>query len=180
MKYTEWLTEMGHRCDKSDAKEKEAALLALPIADPGSSLMKNIRRIVIHHSATETGNAAFFRVLHRMVNGWNDVGYHYIIGNGTFSEDGEIEKGRVLPFRGAHAKGGNQNSIGICLVGNFNLNRPTVLQLTSLSLLLRMLIAEYSLDRESITLHRLVEGSSTECPGSNFSLEKIRYLVAAK
>ncbi len=180
MKYTEWLAAMGHGSEKSDAREKEAALLALPIADPRSSIMKSIKRIVIHHSATETGNAAFFRVLHRMVNGWNDVGYHYIIGNGTFSKDGEIEKGRMLPFRGAHAKGGNQDSIGICLVGDFNLNHPSDSQLSSLCALLHSLTTEYSIDIESITLHRLVEGSSTECPGSNIVLSDIRYLLTLK
>ncbi len=180
MKYTEWLRETGLVCDKSDEIEKKALLLSQPLADPQSPQMESIRRIVIHHSATETGNAALFRVLHRMINGWNDIGYHYVIGNGSYSDDGEIEKGRLLPFKGAHAKGGNHDSIGICLVGNFNLNEPSALQLSSLSLLLRALILEYSLDIDSITLHRLVEGSSTECPGSKISLEDIRYLAAAK
>ena len=142
--------------------------------------MKPVKKIVIHHSATETGNAAFFRVLHRVVNLWNDIGYHFVIGNGSLSEDGEVEAGRPLPFQGAHARGANEDSIGICLVGNFNITEPTAAQMNSLGILLRKLMAEYSLSRDSITLHRLVSGSSTECPGKRLNLKKVIYLLDNK
>lgn len=44
--------------------------------------------------------------------GWSDVGYHYVI-----TRDGRIQVGRPLDRAGAHAKGYNQSSIGICYVG---------------------------------------------------------------
>lgn len=180
MKYLEWLQQAGYKCGKPGITEGEAEKKAVPLKNPGSVRMKFIRMIVVHHSATETGNSAFFRVLHRVVNGWNDIGYHFVIGNGSFTGDGEIEEGRKLPFRGAHAKGANEDSIGICLVGNFNRGTPSDAQMISLGLLMKKLIAEYSIHRDSITLHRLVKGSSTECPGENITLENILYLVDDK
>lgn len=171
---------MGFHRGNLEISEEEAAGKALPLKDPGSKKMKDINRIVIHHSATETGNAAVFRVLHRVVNGWNDIGYHFVIGNGSLSGDGEIEEGRKLPFTGAHAKGGNEDSIGICLVGNFNNYLPTPAQIDSLGFLLVKLKGEYSISRDSVTLHRLVKGSSTECPGSKLRLEDVLYLMDNK
>ncbi|MCK5131813.1 MAG: N-acetylmuramoyl-L-alanine amidase [Candidatus Sabulitectum sp.] len=180
MKYLNWLHLLGYDCGKSEITEEEAVKKALPLDDPGSPRMRTVKRIVIHHSATETGSAAFFRVLHRVVNKWNDIGYHYVIGNGSLSRDGEIEKGRKLPFRGAHAKGGNEDSIGICLVGNFNNSFPTAAQMRSLGLLLHKLSGEYSISRDSVTLHRLVDGSSTECPGKKLCIEDVLYLFDNK
>ena len=45
-------------------------------------------------------------------NKWSDIGYHDVI-----RRNGAIETGRPLEKPGAHAKGHNQNAIGICLVG---------------------------------------------------------------
>lgn len=44
--------------------------------------------------------------------GWNGIGYHYVI-----RRDGRLENGRSLEDAGAHCKGHNKDSIGICLVG---------------------------------------------------------------
>ena len=44
--------------------------------------------------------------------GWNGVGYHYIV-----RRDGRLEVGRGEEEAGAHCKGHNKDSIGICLVG---------------------------------------------------------------
>ncbi len=120
MKYLDWLQLLDFDCNKAGITEEEAIKKAAPLEDPGTEQIDKVKRIVIHHSATATGNAAFFRVLHRMVNNWNDIGYHFVIGNGSFSCDGMVEEGRKLPFTGAHARGANEDSIGICLVGNFN------------------------------------------------------------
>jgi len=180
MEYLEWLKGIGHHAPASGTTEEMASEKALPLVNPGCEKMKSINRIVVHHSATETGNAEFFRVLHRIVNGWNDIGYHYVIGNGSFSGDGEIETGRALPFRGAHAQGGNEDSIGVCLVGNFDNRPPTAAQMTSLAVLLKKLAIEYSIGRGSVTLHRLIEGSSTRCPGSKLTLEDVLYLYDNK
>src|SRR5262245_42419282 len=81
--------------------------------------------IVIHHSATPTGGAAVFDKMHRD-KGWDELGYDFVIGNGTDSGNGQVEVGSRWPKQkwGAHAKTPNneynERGIGICLVGNFD------------------------------------------------------------
>ena len=93
--------------------------------------------IVIHHSATPSGGAKAFDRMHRE-KGWDELGYHFVVGNGTDTGDGQIEVGSRWPKQkwGAHAKTPdnrfNKTGIGICLVGNFDTERPTRAQMASL------------------------------------------------
>ena len=135
--------------------------------------LDKVNSLIIHHSATETGCARVFRALHRAVNCWVDIGYHFVIGNGTLSFDGEIEPGRPVWSVGAHARGQNRDSIGICLVGNFCITSPTPKQMASLRDLLKKLLSDYSISRSSILLHRDVPGCRTECPGGNLTIKEI-------
>ncbi|PID26851.1 MAG: N-acetylmuramoyl-L-alanine amidase [Candidatus Cloacimonadota bacterium] len=92
--------------------------------------MREINEIVIHCSATEYGNVEIFRDWHVNENGWDDIGYHYVILNSyqcrddyvnkkpNYGMDGVLEIGRDIEISGAHVKGHNKNSIGICLVGD--------------------------------------------------------------
>jgi len=57
------------------------------------------------------------REWHIKERGWKDIGYHYVI-----RRDGTIELGRPVTEVGAHCKGYNKNSIGICLVGGLRRN----------------------------------------------------------
>src|SRR5436309_13497471 len=106
--------------------------------------------IVIHHSATPAGNAASFDRMHK-AKGWDELGYHFVIGNGTGSADGQIEVGPRWPKQkwGAHAKTADQRfnnyGIGICLVGNFDIERPTKAQMESVERLVGYLMKTYRL-----------------------------------
>lgn len=76
--------------------------------------MIEINEIFMHCSATNPKadiDAATIRKWHKD-RGWRDIGYHYVI-----KRDGTLETGRPLTQTGAHAKGHNRNSIGICMVG---------------------------------------------------------------
>ena len=44
--------------------------------------------------------------------GWDGIGYHKII-----LRDGTIENGRPEYWMGAHVKGKNNKSLGVCLIG---------------------------------------------------------------
>lgn len=71
--------------------------------------------IAIHCSATRPSDdigVNELRDLHVGVNGWRDVGYHLVI-----RRNGTIEKGRAMDAVGAHVKGFNNVSLGICLIG---------------------------------------------------------------
>ncbi len=70
--------------------------------------------LIIHCAATTPEmniGAKEIREWH-LQRGWADIGYHYII-----KRDGTVEKGRPLENIGAHVKGHNRGSIGVCLVG---------------------------------------------------------------
>lgn len=72
---------------------------------------KNIKNLIIHCSDTEIGNAKIFDRYHKSI-GFRCIGYHYVI-----LKDGTLEYGRDDKETGAHCKGQNTTSIGICLVG---------------------------------------------------------------
>jgi len=89
-------------------------------------------KIVLHCSDSGFGNAALIAKWHTEERQWKNIGYHYVILNGHLSSNayhagynGHIETGRPLdsdPFiqyyeKGAHVRGHNFNSVGICLIG---------------------------------------------------------------
>ena len=143
------------------------------VADVAAERAWNV--IVVHHSATAVGGAASFDRTHR-AKGEAGVGYHFVIGNGTDTGDGALE----TTFRwreqrdGAHAKGWDAQSVGICLVGNFEDTRPSPAQMRTLVLLVRHLRARYGIPGERVMAHSAV--NATKCPGARFSM---RDLVAA-
>lgn len=75
--------------------------------------MRRIDEIIVHCSATPRGR----RVTAKDIDGWHRergfrcIGYHYVIGL-----DGEVEE-RAESEAGAHCKGHNARSIGVCYVG---------------------------------------------------------------
>lgn len=74
-----------------------------------------INKIVIHCSATPAERDVTveeIRRWHVKERGWSDIGYHFVI-----HLDGSVHEGRPLERSGAHARGHNRNSIGICYVG---------------------------------------------------------------
>lgn len=76
--------------------------------------MRQITEIIIHCSATPEGKdvrAADIDRWHKQ-QGWECIGYHYVI-----TLDGTIEHGRPEEQIGAHAQGHNQRSIGVCYIG---------------------------------------------------------------
>lgn len=74
--------------------------------------------LVIHCSATRADQeitAEHIRRWHVDDNGWSDIGYHWVI-----ERDGKLQHGRHAQSQGAHVRGHNHESIGICLVGGID------------------------------------------------------------
>jgi hypothetical protein len=133
--------------------------------------------IVIHHSATPSGSERDFDREHKE-KGWDECGYHFVIGNGTNSGNGQVEVSGRWPVQkyGAHAytpdERFNQHGIGICLVGNFDIDRPTAAQMASLNKLVTYLMRTYNIPPSRVLGHR--ETKQTDCPGRNLNLNVIR------
>lgn len=136
--------------------------------------------IVIHHSATKRGNAAGFDDYHRNKRGWEyGLAYHFVIGNGTLSGNGEIEVAErwKKQIHGAHTANMKYNrvAIGICLVGDFeNEGTPTDKQFESLVKLTQYLSRRYSIPLSKIILHKQVHQKGTACPGKNFPYAELK------
>lgn len=135
---------------------------------------KRWKYIVIHHSATEVGNADLFDKGHRKRGFWNGLGYHFVIDNGTSgTRDGIIETSHrwIHQMDGAHCNANDMNKIGIgiCLVGNFNDDKVSPLQRESLIWLVRQLQQKYKIPSSRVLKHRDVPGKNgTDCPGRQF------------
>jgi N-acetylmuramoyl-L-alanine amidase len=131
-----------------------------------------ISQIIVHCAYTPPSmdiGAKEIRAWHVDGNGWLDIGYHYVIRRG-----GQVEPGRdldgdgdVIEEVGAHARGFNANSIGICLVGGKaeGADRPdcnfTTAQWDALDKLVRTLTQRFS--GVAVIGHRDVDPNK-DCP----------------
>jgi LysM repeat protein len=134
----------------------------------------NWERIVVHHSGIKYGNAAKYDAAHRRRGMKNGLAYHFVIGNGIDSGDGEIEVGRrwKRQLLGGHVKSYriNLTAIGICLVGNFEQSHPSKRQLDAFTQLVDWLQGDVLKKRTKFAGHRELRGEQTICPGKNFPL----------
>ena len=135
---------------------------------------ENWERIVVHHSAIKYGNAAIYDRAHRNRGMQNGLAYHFVIGNGIDSGDGEIEIGPrwTKQLLGGHVKNYpiNLTAIGICLVGNFQESHPTRRQIAAFIQLMDWLRGEVIPEAKKFAGHRDLRGEQTICPGKNFPL----------
>jgi LysM repeat protein len=141
--------------------------------DSASVTPKKWRYIVVHHSATESGTVAGMDRYHReerhMENG---LAYHFVIGNGHGMGDGKVSIGKrwIDQLDGGHlaSESLNTKSIGICLVGNFDQERPTQKQLASLESLVSYLLKRCRLAASAVKTHQQINPIHTRCPGQHF------------
>ena len=92
--------------------------------------------------------------------GFNTIGYHFFI-----SREGTICIGRPLSTAGAHCKGHNAHSIGICYEGGLNekgepADTRTLAQRLAMQDLVRQLLTRYP----SATVHGHCEFAAKACP----------------
>lgn len=131
--------------------------------------LEAITHIVVHHSATASGTPEAFARYHVYTLGWPGIGYHYVIGR-----DGTVHKCHPASVVSYHASGANRYSIGVCLVGNFDAQRPSEEQRTALVELLRELVGAYQIPAANVIGHRDVPGTRKSCPGRNVDMQEVR------
>ena len=127
------------------------------------ALTEVYRTVIIHHAAFWDGSdgATLFNIqnLHRLTNGWADVGYHYLIG-----KTGIIYEGRRINARGAHTAGYNYGSVGVCLLGNFEEEIISIAQLQAARTTVNWLAETLQLTH--LAAHKDFN-SNTVCPGAD-------------
>lgn len=120
---------------------------------------ENINYLIIHCSDTGNNNNIDASIIHKMhINfGWEGIGYHKVI-----LRSGKIENGRPEFWIGAHVKGKNKNSLGVCLIGT---DKFTNEQFLSLKKVLLKWKKKYP--NAQIIGHRDAVKTSKTCPNFN-------------
>jgi hypothetical protein len=153
----------------------------------------SVHLLVVHHTAlkvqgdTRSGieRMQALYAYHSNSRGWGDIGYHYVI-----DEEGQIYEGKEGGARvvGGHVYCGNIGTVGVALMGNFELEKPSQEQMKSLQWLLDDVRKRYGIDLDEVVRfhgkplpaivgHR--ELVSTDCPGYYVkeTLEQVRVHV---
>jgi len=130
--------------------------------------LNKISKIVIHHSHNDNHTLESIKKLHVEKNCWEGIGYHWII-----FQDGKLQPARSEKFQGAHVKGHNEDSIGICLNGNLDEHPPTSEQMKTLIQFLK----QKNISPENILGHNELSGTSTTCPGKFMNMNEIRKIL---
>ena len=121
--------------------------------------MRAIDRIIIHHSASPRATTTLEQIAgwHRE-RGFDEIGYHLVI-----QEAGVVRAGRAFDVVGAHARGFNTSSVGVCVVGNNTIPEEVWSheQIVALRAVVGTLLAVFP--DAMVCGHRDV--GRTECPG---------------
>jgi hypothetical protein len=154
---------------------------AVELAEAPPARNPAFRSVVLHHSATHGGNAAAFERNHRPRLG--GLAYHFIVGNGSGSADGEVETGYRWRDQvpGPHTKNAaaNAESVAVCLVGDLETSVPTEKQLAATLDLLERVCRECRIPASRVLSHREVDGE-TLCPGRGLPMDAIRAILARR
>lgn len=157
-----------------------ARLISLPNGLEPPVASRPWKYIVLHHTATARGDVATIDAEHRnrtdaQGTPWLGIGYHFVIGNGRGMDEGSIEPTFrwTEQLHGAHAgsRPHNDLGIGICLVGNFENEPPTVRQIAAVKRLVRDLSHRYGIRAEDVLRHGDIK--ATDCPGEQFPFDEV-------
>lgn len=136
--------------------------------------MRDITHIVLHHNGVPGRTIDDIRRTH-LGFGWSDIGYHVVV-----HEDGTLHEGRPLWRPGAHMRGANRHTIGICYIGNGNDAPPNTRQWRALRNQVERWCDAFALPIERVVGHReweRVPGATRThktCPGRRFDLDQFR------
>lgn len=128
-------------------------------------------KVILHCSATpdrgDKFGAAEISQWHVDNNGWSQIGYHWVI-----RRTGIKERGRPDHVQGAHTKGNNEHTLGVCYVGT---HRPTREQIVAILELYLEYKTKYQIGWRSWFGHNEFDPKK-ECPG--FSMKSFRVFLS--
>jgi len=189
--------EKSLNCDKPDVCDRDCWCPTCPIDNTPE--FTEPTHLIVHHSAGNNESNNFATVveyiwdLHTKTNGWDDIGYNWLI-----DPNGILYEGRGDNLQGAHFSCINENTVGICVIGDYTSVEPSEAAVNTLVNLLAFEATEHDIDIEAQSYHEIGEFnlnnvaghrdssgstnacSSTACPGNSFYplLTDIRIQVA--
>ena len=147
--------------------------------DPGPGLIWP-DYVILHHSTTQDGATVSWdaiRRYHVRHQGWRDIGYHF--GIETINDHVETLVGRIPGEVGAHCRAQNMNrrSVGVCVVGNFDVGGVSDDKWQVALRLVRWLCRVYKIEPDHVLGHREVAKDGRSCPGERFDMGAFRALL---
>jgi hypothetical protein len=166
----------------------------------GTPTFVTVTHLIIHHGASSNtssnwaGVVAAYFDYHVNSNGWSDIGYNYLVApDGTLF----VGRGGGENVQGAHMCSKNQNTMGVCMIGNYVSENPTTASVDKLVKILAWKasvnsinplgssnLANYGFSLANVCGHQDGCGgpSSTECPGNMLwaQLSTIRQRIKAE
>jgi hypothetical protein len=173
-------------CEKPNTIPSAQWRQGLPDPKPGR-VTSEVTHCIIHHSAGNTADTNYTNIirniylLHTESNGWDDIGYNYVIaGNGQIYNGRDPQgAGDEDDIQGAHFCAKNSGTMGICLLGNYEIDTPSISLTGSLEKLLTWKLYKENLSAEDSSIHpqngsqylatigQHKDGCPTVCPGKN-------------
>lgn len=129
--------------------------------------MRKIDRIIVHCSGTEIDHDLEDIRRWHLVRGFDDIGYHFVI-----DKKGNLHFGRDVQEVGAHVRGHNTGSIGICMLGDVEMTED---QLQETAKLCRLLMAVFEIDVEDVRGHYEFTDLKT-CPNIDMQVFREQYI----
>ncbi|MFT6338435.1 MAG: hypothetical protein ACI86M_003724 [Saprospiraceae bacterium] len=184
-KNTQPIMKRSFNCDLPEVCERLCWCSTCPIDN--SPVFTEPTHLIVHHSAGNNQSNNFATVveyiwdLHVNTNGWDDIGYNWLI-----DQNGILYEGRPDSFQGAHFSCINENTVGICVIGDYSLVQPAEAALNTLVDILAFEATDHAIDinaqsyhvtgdfiLDNLAGHRDSSGSlnacsGTVCPGDSF------------
>jgi len=137
--------------------------------------MREINRVILHCTATKEGQDISLETIrgwHVVGNGWQDIGYHYVI-----LLNGDIALGRNLFTQGSHTRGENEDSIGVAYVGGLDeKGKPKDTMSLYQDIAFMRLFESLSVTFGKLDLHGHNEFSNKACPSFDVQ-SKYKFLI---
>jgi hypothetical protein len=156
----------------------------LRLTNRASRSVTNVTHLIVHHSAGQTNSTDFAAVVRSYYSyhtgttlGWSDIGYNWLVdGNGVIYQGRAFNNDGNTNVIGAHFAGQNSFTMGVCIIGNYNVVEPTQKAYDALRDVLAWKANERNMDvlvrrnhavqnRNIFTISGHRDGGSTDCPG---------------
>ncbi|WP_375578773.1 N-acetylmuramoyl-L-alanine amidase [Marivirga tractuosa] len=176
-------SSQNNDCELNNVIQQSEWRAGLP--DPSyNRSFTNTENMIVHHSAGSNNISDFTQavrdiyIFHTEENGWSDIGYNYLVApDGVIYAGRDPDTGAQDEVIGAHFCGSNSNTMGVCLLGNYETVEPTSTMLESLEEVLSWKSFKDELNPLESSSHPLnsnlgviaghQDGCNTLCPGEN-------------
>ena len=142
------------------------------------------QKVICHHSLTkDSGSVSWgaIRRYHTKTLKWAGIGYHAgveLVLSGQ-EVNYEILMGRMWDRSGAHTRGQNGDSLGICFVGNYDIIPPPKKMLMIGAKVIALWLRLFNLSIDNIYSHHHFNAYKS-CPGTYFDMEYLKTCVRGK